>query len=110
MTAKRGRGRPKMHTEGVERSQVSLPATLSKKLRKLGGDSLSAGITAAGYRVPDKARDPKQRYVVVTDPETIAAIKRAGLKDPVGGLIDGKWYAEAFTLKQYKNEQQDIDV
>ena len=62
------------------------------------------------YEVPPAPADPKGRYVVVTDPETIAAIKRAGLKDPVGGLIDGKWYAEAFTLKQYKNEQQEIEV
>lgn len=110
MTAKRGRGRPKLHTEPVERSQVSLPASLSKKLRTLGGDSLSAGITAAGYRIPVKALDPKQRYVVVTDPEIIEAIKRAGLKDPVGGFLNGQWFAEAFTLKQYKNEQQEIDV
>lgn len=51
MTAKRGRGRPKMHTEPVERSQVSIPVSVDKKLRQLGGGSLSAGIVKAAKKV-----------------------------------------------------------
>jgi len=102
MTAKRGRGRPKLHTEPVERSQVSLPVSVSKRLRKLGGDSLSNGITKASYRIPDPPKDPKARYVVVTEKDEIAAIKRAGWLDPVGGVINGQWFAEAQSLKTYR--------
>lgn len=102
MTAKRGRGRPKLHTEAVERSQVSVQVSVSQKLRKLGEGSLSAGIVAASYRVPDKPRPPKSRYTVVTDPEVIEAIKRAGLGDPIGGVIDGQWFAEAQSLAAHK--------
>ncbi len=110
MTAKRGRGRPKLHTEAVERSQVSLPLTVDKKLRKAGKGSLSAGIVAAGYRIPDKVRDPKQRFVHITDPEIIAAIKRCNLTDPIGGLINGEWYAEWHSLQQYLKRSPEIDV
>jgi len=108
--AKRGRGRPKLHTEPVERSQVSLPVSTDRKLRAAGNGSLSAGIVVAGYRVPDKPRPPKQRYVVVTDEATIEAIKRAGLTDPVGGLIEGKWWAEWHSLQQYLKRPVEIDV
>ena len=108
MTTKRGRGRPKLHTEAVERSQVSLPVSVSKKLRKLGGDSLSAGITKASYRVPAKPADPKQRYIVVTDPGEIEAIKRSGWRDPIGGFLNGQWFAEAHSLKVYR-ESPDAD-
>lgn len=100
--AKRGRGRPKLHTEPVERSQVSLPVSVSKRLRKLGGDSLSVGIAKASYRIPDPPKDPKARYVVVTDKDEISAIKRAGWLDPVGGVINGQWFAEARSLKTYR--------
>lgn len=109
MTTKRGRGRPKMHTEPVERSQVSLPVSVDKRLRAAGGGSLSAGIVAAGYRVPDKPRPPKQRFVVVTDPDEIEAIKRAGIRDPIGGLIEGKWYAEWHSLQQYRRKPVEIE-
>jgi hypothetical protein len=107
---KRRRGRPKLHTEAVERSQVSLPVSVSAKLRALGGDSLSQGITAASYRVPDAPRPPKKRYVVVTDPAEIEAVRRAGLRDPIGGLIEGKWYAEAASLAQWRRQKVEIDV
>jgi hypothetical protein len=49
--AKRSRGRPKIHTEPVERSQVSLPVSVDKDLRKLGGGSLSRGIVKAAKKV-----------------------------------------------------------
>lgn len=55
MTAKRGRGRPKLHAEPVERSQVSLPVSVDAKLRKAGNGSLSAGIIIAA----SKLRNPK---------------------------------------------------
>jgi hypothetical protein len=102
MTAKRGRGRPKLHTEAVERSQVSVPVSVSEKLREVGDGSLSAGIVAASYRVPDKPKPPKSRYTVVTDEAEIEAIKRAGLADPIGGVIDGQWFAEAQSLAQFR--------
>ena len=51
MTTKRGRGRPKLHTEAVERSQVSLPVSVSQKLRKAGDGSLSRGIVIAAKKV-----------------------------------------------------------
>ena len=102
MTAKRGRGRPKLHTEAVERSQVSVQVSVSQKLRKLGEGSLSAGIVAASYRVPDKPKPPKSRYVVVTDPAEIEAIERAGLRDPIGGFLNGQWFAEASSLQQFR--------
>jgi hypothetical protein len=107
---KRGRGRPSLTGETGERYQVTIPPTVADKLRESGNGSLSAGIVAAGYRVPDKPKPPKQRYVVVTDPDEIEAVKRAGLRDPVGGLIDGKWYAEAFTLAQYRRKKVEIEV
>ncbi len=102
MAAKRGRGRPKLHTEDVERSQVALPVSVDKKLRKAGGGSLSAGITKASYRIPDPPKDPKERYVIVTDKDEISAIKRAGFLDPIGGCIKGQWFAEAESLKAYR--------
>ena len=102
MTAKRGRGRPKLHTEAVERSQVSVQVSVSQKLRKLGEGSLSAGIVAASYRVPDKPKPPKSRYVVVTDPAEIEAIERAGLRDPIGGFLNGQWFAEAQSMAQFR--------
>jgi hypothetical protein len=107
---KRRRGRPKLHTEAVERSQVSLPVSVSAKLRALGGDSLSQGITAASYRVPDAPRPPKRRYVVVTDPDEIEAIKRAGLRDPIGGCLNGQWFAEAHSLAQYRKQPVEFEV
>ncbi|HEX2600078.1 MAG TPA: hypothetical protein VHL05_14965 [Terriglobales bacterium] len=30
------------------------------------------------------------------------AIKRAGWLDPVGGVINGQWFAEAQSLKTYR--------
>ena len=39
------------------------------------------------YQIPDKPKDDKQRYVRVTDPAEIEAIKRCGLKDPIGAQM-----------------------
>jgi hypothetical protein len=58
--------------------------------------------TQIAYQVPDKPRPPKSRYIVVTDPGEIEAIKRAGLADPIGGVIDGQWFAEAQSLAAYR--------
>jgi hypothetical protein len=95
------RGRPKIHTEPVVRSQVSLPISVDKELRKLGDDSLSVGISRAAYARPKK---PKKvpRYVAVTDPDEIAAIQRNEHTDPNGGLFDGIWIAEPVSLKKYR--------
>jgi len=43
---KRGRGRPPISGEAGQRFQVTIPPTLAKKLRKLGGGSLSGGISS----------------------------------------------------------------
>jgi hypothetical protein len=110
MTAKRGRGRPKLHTEAVERSQVSLPVSVSQKLREAGDGSLSNGIARIAYRVPDAPKPPKQRYQIVTDPDEITAIKRAGMTDLIGGVINGQWFAETRSLKQYRKEPVETDV
>ena len=101
-TTKRGRGRPKLYTEAVDRSHVSVPVSVSEKLRKLGNGSLSQGITAASYRVPDKPKPSKSRYVVVTDPVEVEAIKNAGLRDPIGGFLNGQWFAEAQSLAPFR--------
>jgi hypothetical protein len=54
------------------------------------------------YTVPPKKPDPKQRYIVVTDPGEIEAIKRSGWRDPIGGFLNGQWFAEANSLKAYR--------
>lgn len=81
---------------------MHLPPATADKLREAGGGSLSQGIIRAGYRVPDKPRPPKSRYVVVTDPAEIEAIERAGLRDPIGGFLNGQWFAEAQSLTQFR--------
>ncbi len=108
--AKAKRGRPSLTGEPGERYQVHLPPATVDKLREAGGGSLSQGIIRAGYRVPDKPKPPKQRYIVVTDPDEIEAIKRAGLRDPIGGFLNGQWFAEAHSLAQYRRQPVDFDV
>ncbi len=98
--AKRGPGRPKMH-DTVERSQVSLDASLSKDLRELGGGSLSVGIGRNAFQRPKK-RPKKPRLVEVTDPEEIAAVARGDWCDPLGGEFEGRWLADANTLANYR--------
>jgi len=63
-----------------------------------------------GYKVPDKPRDPKQRFVRVTDPLEIAAIQHAGLKSPIGAIRSGDWWAEYHSLCQYRGIHVEIDV
>ncbi len=101
--AKAKRGRPSLTGETGERFQVHLPPKVAKALKAVGDKSLSQGIIRAAYRIPDEDKDPKERYVVVTDKEEIAAIKRCGLIDPIGGLINGVWFAEARSLELYRN-------
>jgi hypothetical protein len=101
VAAKRGPGRPKMHVEPVERSQVSLPVSVDKDLRELGGGSLSTGISRAAFARPKK-RPKKPRMVPVTDPEEIAAIQSDLWCAPLGGEFEGRWLAEASTLANYR--------
>jgi hypothetical protein len=107
--AKAKRGRPSLTGETGERFQVHLPPKVAKTLKSVGGKSLSQGIIRAAYRVPPKEADPKARYVVVKDPEEIAAIKRCNLTDPIGGCIDGVWFAEAYSLEQYRNRNAEAE-
>ena len=59
------------------------------------------------YEVPPAPADPKPRYVEVTDPDEIAAIKRGGLRDPIGGYNgDERWWATADSLVQYRQSKQ----
>lgn len=102
MSSKRRPGRPSLTGETGQRYQVTVPHTVADKIRKAGDGSLSAGIVAASYRVPDKPKPPKSRYVVVTDPAEIEAIERAGLRDPIGGFLNGQWFAEAQSLTQFR--------
>lgn len=72
------------------------------------------------YTVPDKPAEPKPRYVRVTDPAEIEAIKRAGLRDPIGGphwekSADGStqfiaWYAEVHSLAQFRGQPVEFNV
>lgn len=39
---------------------------------------------------------------MVTDPAEIEAIERAGLRDPIGGFLNGQWFAEASSLAQFR--------
>jgi hypothetical protein len=110
MSAKRGPGRPKLFEGDSERKTVHLLPEVSAKVAAIGDGSLSQGIDRLAYRVPDKPRPPKQRYVVITDADEIEAVKRSGLRDPIGGLIDGKWYAEWHSLMQYRKKSVEFDV
>ncbi len=102
MTTKKRPGRPALFDSEAERKTVHLPAPVIDKLAKLGDGNLSRGIAAASYRVPDKPKPPKSRYVVVTDPAEIEAIERAGLRDPIGGFLNGQWFAESQSLAQFR--------
>ncbi len=56
------------------------------------------------YKVPSAPADPKQRYVVVTDPDEIAAIQRNGWGDPDGTFdeLTQQWVATARSMQQYR--------
>jgi len=62
------------------------------------------------YQIPPKAKDAKQRMVRVTDPAEIAAIQRAGLKDPIGAQMGEDWYAEAKSLAAFRGQEVEIEV
>jgi hypothetical protein len=62
------------------------------------------------YQIPPKAKDAKQRMVRVTDPAEIEAIKRCGLKDPIGAQMGEDWYAEAHSLAQHRKQDVGIEV
>jgi len=62
------------------------------------------------YKIPPKEKDPKQRLVRVTDPAEIEAIKRCGLKDPIGAQMGEDWYAEAKSLAQFRGQEVEIEV
>ena len=108
--AKRGRGRPKLFDGDAERKTVHLLPEVVAKVEAIGDGSLSQGIDRLAYRVPDKPRPPKQRFVPITDAEEIEAVKRSGIRDPIGGMIDGKWYAEWHSLMQYRRKPVEFDV
>lgn len=63
-----------------------------------------------GYKIPDILKDPAVRMVPVNDPEEILAIQRAGMCDPIGIEYAGTWFAETFSLKQFRKLDVDIEV
>ena len=94
-------GRPALHAEPVVRSQVSLAESDDKLLRKIGGDSLSVGISRATFARPKK-KPKKPRMVEVTDTDEIAAIQGDHWCAPLGGEFEGRWLAEASTLANFR--------
>ncbi len=46
--------------------------------------------------------DRKHRLVEVTAQDEIDSIVRADLTDIIGGMVDGKWYAERRSLDAYR--------
>ena len=71
---------------------------------------LDALIVAAALLVfwPMNKPDDKPKYVIVTDPETIAAIQRnlAEYDDPIGQQINGTWYADKASVERWKKRQE----
>ncbi len=59
-------------------------------------------MSATPYKVSPEPADPKPRLLRVTDPEEIAAIKRADLLAPIGFEYAGAWFAEATSLEAYR--------
>lgn len=71
------------------------------------------------YTVPPKPAEPKPRYVRVSDPAEIEAIKRSGLRDPIGychmlqdqnGAIEEACWAEAHSLAQFRGHPVEFVV
>ncbi len=56
------------------------------------------------YQIQPEPAEPKPRYVVVTDPDVIAAIQKPGLCDPIGHFDEatGQWLAESQWLAYYR--------
>ena len=44
----------------------------------------------------------KPRFVRVTDAAEIAAIRRNGLDDPIGGEYGGQWFAYDWSIERYR--------
>ena len=44
----------------------------------------------------------KPKYLTVSKPDEIEAIKRNGLKDPIGGEYGGIWYAYDWSMKRWR--------
>ena len=47
----------------------------------------------------------KPHMVPITDPDEITAIERNGLTDPIGGLIDGTYYAYAWSIERWRKQR-----
>lgn len=64
-----------------------------------------------GYKIPDPLKDPKHRYIRVTDPAEIeACIRNNDLKCPDGMEIDGEWFATLISLRNFRGEAVEIEV
>ena len=62
-----------------------------------------------GYKIPDPEKDPKHRYVRVTDPVEIAAcIRNDSLDCPDAECIDGEWFATLRSLQTFRREPVEI--
>lgn len=64
-----------------------------------------------GYKIPDPLKDPKHRYVRVTDPAEIAAcIRNDSLDCPDGMEVDGEWFATLRSLQTFRREPVEIEL
>lgn len=116
MTAKRPVGRPALFDAEAVRKTVHLPAKVIKAATKAGDGSLSRGIASAFTKEAQRGR--QHRLVEVTDLAEIEAIK-LGLSDtsdimtkeqallfPIGGEINGRWYAEADSIRKWRRAKE----
>ena len=79
----------------AERLTLCLQAIMADLADLLDADqfnNIEARVMAAGVPYPPLG----------TDPAEIEAIERAGLRDPIGGFLNGQWFAEAQSLTQFR--------
>jgi len=62
------------------------------------------------YKVPDKPKPPKTRYMETTDPAEQVPLKDCVLESPIGDWRDGKFYATSYSLDQYRGKPYVVKV
>lgn len=62
------------------------------------------------YAPPPPEAEGKPRYVRVTDPVEIEAIRDKTFRAPNGKCEDGIWYAEVNSLRQFRGQKPEIIV
>ncbi len=54
------------------------------------------------YRVPPKPKPPKTRLIFTDDPAEQVPLEECTLRSPIGGWHEGKFYATADSLAQFR--------